>query len=218
MLFWLDPLLIVFLAITFVISISLHEYAHARASDKLWDPTPRIQWRLTPNPLVHIDPLWFLMIFIIQFGRWRPVQVNPHYYKNTLRDELLVALAWPATNIILAFIATAFVLFYIRFTWVTGLFEPDMIIRFWVIFAQLNIALAVFNMIPVPPLDWYRIIKYLFPSAWFWLEKNTKIIGLVFLWLLLLPTPARWGIISIITTVSQVLYWIMHAFWAIIIF
>jgi Zn-dependent protease len=84
---------IIFLAIIFVISISLHEYAHAWSSYKLGDPTPKIQGRLTPNPLVHIDPIGFLMIFIIHFGRGRPVIVNPSYYKNTLRDELLVALA-----------------------------------------------------------------------------------------------------------------------------
>ncbi|MDP2669794.1 MAG: site-2 protease family protein [bacterium] len=81
------------LAITFVISISLHEYAHARASTKLGDPTPKLQGRLTPNPLKHIDPIGFLLIFIIHFGRGRPVIINPAYYKHPLRDELLVSLA-----------------------------------------------------------------------------------------------------------------------------
>ena len=89
----MDFLTIIYLAVIFVISISLHEYAHARTSAKLGDPTPKIQGRLTPNPLAHIDPLGFLMIFIIHFGRGRPVIVNPAYYKNKLRDELLVSLA-----------------------------------------------------------------------------------------------------------------------------
>ena len=90
------------LALTFLISISLHEYAHARASTQFGDPTPKMQGRLTPNPLVHIDLLGFLMIFLIHFGRGRPVIVNPAYYKHPLRDELLVALAGPATNLLLA--------------------------------------------------------------------------------------------------------------------
>lgn len=84
---------LIFLALIFVISISLHEYAHAWMSNRLGDPTPRLQGRLTPNPLVHIDPIGFLLIFLIGFGWGRAVIVNPAYYKNTLRDELLVALA-----------------------------------------------------------------------------------------------------------------------------
>ena len=100
----MDILTIILLAIILVISIGFHEYAHAWVSYILWDPTPKLQWRLTPNPLKHIDPIGFLMIFLILFGWWKPVQVNPMYYKNKLRDELLVALAWPFANFLMAFV------------------------------------------------------------------------------------------------------------------
>ncbi|MDO4713722.1 MAG: site-2 protease family protein [bacterium] len=81
------------IAIIFVVSIGLHEYAHAYVSYALGDPTPKIQGRLTPNPLKHIDPIGFILIFLIHFGWGKPVQIDPSYYKKPYRDELLVALA-----------------------------------------------------------------------------------------------------------------------------
>jgi Zn-dependent protease len=83
----------VYIAIILLISIGLHEYAHAYTSNKLGDPTPKLQGRLTPNPLKHLDPIGFILIFIIGFGRGKPVQINPNYYKKPLRDELITSLA-----------------------------------------------------------------------------------------------------------------------------
>ena len=103
------------LAIILLIAIWLHEYSHAYVSYKLWDPTPKLQWRLTTNPLKHIDPIGFLMIFLIWFGRWKPVQVNPTYYKDPVKWELLVALAWPAMNLVLAIIWIVLMLIVSKF-------------------------------------------------------------------------------------------------------
>ena len=82
-----------YIAIILLVSIGLHEYAHARSSHKLGDPTPKLQGRLTPNPLKHVDPIGFVMIFLIGFGLGKPVQINPSYYKKPLRDELITSLA-----------------------------------------------------------------------------------------------------------------------------
>jgi len=150
---------IIVLAIILVISIWFHEYAHAWVSYILWDPTPKLQWRLTPNPLKHIDPIGFLMIFLIHFWWWKPVQVNPMYYKNKLRDELLVALAGPFANFLMAFIGSALYVLFARFWLLDPLTQTFL---YWFIF--INIALAIFNLIPIYPLDWYRIIKFLNPS------------------------------------------------------
>lgn len=157
---------LVFLAIIFVISISLHEYAHAWTSVKLGDPTPELQGRNTPNPLVHIDPLGFLMIFLVRFGWWRPVIVNPAYYKHPVRDELLVALAGPATNVLLAIGGTIILMIYVLMVGPQALMAGnDIIVQFWYMFGWLNIILAVFNMLPFPPLDGWRLVKFFLPNV-----------------------------------------------------
>jgi len=154
---------IIQLAIILAVSIGMHEYAHAYVSYRLGDPTPKLQRRLTPNPLKHIDPIGFLMVFIAHFGRGKPVQINPLYYKHPRKWELMVALAWPATNLILAIIWILVILIYAKIMgWTPNdifLNKVDLMISFWINFSFLNIALAIFNLIPIAPLDGYRLIK-----------------------------------------------------------
>ena len=172
------------IGIIFIVSVSLHEFAHAYASYKLGDPTPKIQWRLTPNPIKHIDPIWFILIFLIGFGRGRPVQIDPSYYKKPYRDELIVALAGPLTNVILGILAIIIMMVYMK-TFALGLnalsTQTDLVIQFWITFAVTNFALAAFNMIPLPPLDGYRLIKVFNHNAGAFLEKNVWIISILFL-------------------------------------
>lgn len=154
---------IIQLAIILAVSIWMHEYAHAYVSYRLGDPTPKLQGRLTPNPLKHLDPIGFLMIFFIHFGRGKPVQVNPLYYKNPRKGELMVALAGPTTNLILAIIWILITLIYTKVMGGTPndifLNNIDPMIGFRMSFSMLNIALALFNLIPIAPLDGYRLIK-----------------------------------------------------------
>ncbi|PJA49177.1 MAG: site-2 protease family protein [candidate division SR1 bacterium CG_4_9_14_3_um_filter_40_9] len=181
---------IIQLAIILAVSIGLHEYAHAYTSNKLGDPTPKLQGRLTPNPLRHIDPIGFLMIFLIHFGRGKPVQINPMYYKHPLKGELLVSLAGPATNLALAIAGILIMLIYAKITGVTAsemINMPNMVITFRALFAQINIALAIFNILPIYPLDGYRLIKIIRPQWGFRMEKNGMIITIVFLFLLIGP-------------------------------
>jgi len=178
---------IVILAIVFVISIWFHEYAHAYVSSIFWDPTPKLQWRLTPNPIKHIDPIWFLMIFLIHFGWWKPVQVNPSYYKNPLRDELLVALAWPFSNFLMAFIWAFLFVFVDKFQLWNYLID-----LFFQWFIVINIGLAIFNLLPIYPLDGYRIVKFLKPSWWVFMEQHSLIFLGIFLLLVFMP----WNLIG----------------------
>lgn len=206
-LFTLDTL---FLAITFIISISLHEYAHAWMADRLWDPTPRLQGRLTPDPRAHIDPLGFILIFLIWFGWGRAVQYNPHYLKNPLRDELKIALAWPAMNILLCIWAIIILIIY---QLSTGMID-DLATTFWMQFAFLNIALAVFNMIPMPPLDGYRLIKVFAPRFVASIEQYGQYIIRWFV-LIFIRGPGSGLLHSYIVGVSS---WIFHGLYMIISF
>lgn len=164
-----------FLVIILLVSIWLHEYAHARTSYRLWDPTPVLQWRLTPNPLKHIDIVWLISVFLIGFWWWKPVQINPVYYKNPIRDETLTAFAWPAMNLVLAFFGMLVMMLYGKIVWIWVqdlLLGGDFVVLFWQMFIRLNIVLAVFNMFPFPPLDGYRLIKICWKKLAQWMEKN----------------------------------------------
>jgi len=196
-----------FLAIILLISIWLHEYAHAWTSYKLWDPTPVLQWRLTPNPFKHIDIIWFVSVFLIWFWWWKPVQINPIYYKNPTRDETLTAFAWPAMNLVLAFFWMLIMMIYAKIfgIWVQDLLamNGDLVILFWQMFIIMNIALAVFNMIPLPPLDGYRLIKIFWKKWAQWMEKNVMWISIALIVLIVSGSPIIWNYIS---TVSDVIY------------
>ena len=171
------------LAIILAVSIWMHEYAHAYVSYRLGDPTPKLQWRLTPNPLKHIDPIGFLMIFVAHFGRGKPVQINPLYYKHPRKGELMVALAGPATNLVLAIIWILVLLIYAKVMGGTPndiyLNIGDPMIIFRKSFSWLNIALAVFNLIPIAPLDGYRLIKIRWHTWAEWMERNSRF-GIIF--------------------------------------
>ena len=174
----------IILGIIYIISITVHEYAHAITAYRLGDDTPKIEWRLTLNPLKHVSLIGFIMIFLIQFWWWNPVHINPKKFKQPYRDELISSLAWPISNIFLWVIGVVILFVY----WV--LFEvPQSSILYWKdliasileYFSIINFWLAVFNLIPIVPLDWYRLVKIVSHKAWEWMEKYAGIISLVFL-------------------------------------
>lgn len=145
-----------------VSSISIHEWAHAIASDRLGDPTPRSQGRVTLNPLAHLDPIGtvllpLLMIFIpgglSLIGWGKPVQINPSYYRHKRRDDILVTMAGPASNLVLAALVA-----------VAGRFCGETWPKLAPLFVQmilLNAGLVVFNLIPIPPLDGSRVFRHI---------------------------------------------------------
>lgn len=204
----------VFLAVILLVSIWLHEYAHAWTSYRLWDPTPVLQWRLTPNPLKHIDVVWFICVFLIWFWRWKPVQINPTYYKNPLRDETITAFAWPIMNLVLAFFGMLIMMVYGRVVgiWVQDLLlGGDFVVLFRQMFIIMNIALAVFNMIPLPPLDGYRLIKIFWKKWAQWMEKNVMRISMILVVLIISGSPIIWNYISLVTDVIYRLFFMLFS-------
>lgn len=206
--FGLSIIEIVSLAIILLVSIWLHEYAHAYISYRLWDPTPKIQWRLTTNPLKHMDPIGFFMIFLIWFWWGKPVQVNPMYYKDPIKWELMVALAGPAMNFILATVWVILLLIFAKIfgMWINDIFlnNYNWFIMFWIKFSLINIILAVFNLMPIPPLDWFRIVKMISYNFAIFVEKYTRYISIFFLILIL--GPGRWAIGWFLWTVSNAIF------------
>ena len=164
-----------------VIAMCVHEYAHARTAVAMGDFTPRMMGRLTLNPMAHIDPVGLLMLLIARFGWAKPVVINPRNFKNWRRGELLVSLAGPAANLITAFIAVFVLAIYLNF----GLHLTHgmvLVIRLIIIY---NINFAIFNMIPIPPLDGSKILMALLPSQYAYkiasLERYSFIILVAFM-------------------------------------
>lgn len=137
--------------IALIIAITIHEFSHALIADKLGDPTPRASGRLTLNPLAHLDPIGTIMLFIAHFGWGKPVPIDPYNLKNPRRDEMLISLAGPASNIIMA----------ILFTLLFKFFALNLFISIVII----NLGLAIFNLLPFYPLDGSHIFPDLFPPA-----------------------------------------------------
>ncbi len=185
--------------------MSLHEYAHAWMADRLGDPTPRLQWRLTPNPIAHIDPIGFLMLFIIHFGWGRPVITNPSYFRDPVKGDFLVAMAGPLSNIILALLWGIIMMSYGKIIWLPSAYDVlqawDLVLQFWMMFTTINIWLAVFNLLPIFPLDGYRMIKILSPSVWHRMERNGQRLQIAFLIIIFWPGSRIIGnIINLVST------------------
>jgi len=142
-----------------VLALTFHEYAHAKMADKLGDPTPEDQGRLTLNPMAHMDPMGTICLLFAGFGWGKPVQVNGAYFRNPARDNMLVALAGPVMNFILAFVLFIILAFISIFAPATS--SVWAIVSVIVLYAaSLNISLGVFNLLPVPPLDGSKIFAY----------------------------------------------------------
>jgi Zn-dependent protease len=145
-----------------ILGLSLHEFAHAWMSDRLGDPTPRRQGRLTVNPVAHIDPLGFVALLLVGFGWGKPVMIDPSYYRNRRRDEFLVAIAGVTMNLILAVILSFPAKALMNMYYNTG--SPLVENIFYIVYyaVSINVCLMVFNLIPCPPLDGWNIVTQIF--------------------------------------------------------
>ena len=170
----------------------VHELAHGYAAYKLGDDTAKYQGRLTFNPLAHLDPIGTIMIFVFGFGYAKPVQVNPVKFKNPRRDMALTALAGPVANIIMAFAA-------VFIAYIIGYFAHSQLVSLVAVFfyyaASVNAMLAVFNLIPVPPLDGSRIFSvFLSDKKYFAIMRYERYIMIGFM--VLIATGVLDGLLS----------------------
>lgn len=172
-----------------LIALVVHEYAHARVADAMGDFTPRLTGRLTLNPKAHIDPIGLVMLLVAHFGWAKPVMINPRNFRDWKKGELLVALAGPASNLAVAFVSLiAMAMFFKLGIFSTGI---QLVLSMLVLY---NINFAIFNMLPLPPLDGSKVLMVLLPDEYAYKLMSLERYSFIIL-IALMMTPVLTGIL-----------------------
>jgi Zn-dependent protease len=198
-----NPIVFFFSLIGLTVALTIHEFAHAWAADFLGDPTARLQGRMSLNPMVHIDKFGLLFILFTGFGWGKPVEFDPYNLKNPHKDAALISLAGPFSNILLAVVCSLLLsllnLFQLSFLSIIGINILEVIII-------TNLGLGVFNLLPIHPLDGFKVVGGLLSEEkareWYQLERY----GMIFLLLLIVPlgqTPILYSIMDPILNFLQ---------------
>ncbi len=190
-----------YVAVALLAAVTVHEYAHAYVADRLGDPTPRAHGRLTLNPLAHLDLIGTFLILVVGFGWAKPVPITPTNFTNWRRDTVLVAVAGPLANVTLLFALG--VPFKLGLLHASGL-GAEPISGVLLTMMNINAMLAVFNLIPIPPLDGSKILLGLLPPEQAVAYTRVQLYGPFFLLLLLMFTnawrfltvPMRWLVLQ----------------------
>lgn len=176
-----------------LIAISMHELAHGYMSYKLGDPTAKVNGRLSLNPFAHLDLVGTLCLIFFHFGWAKPVPVNPYYYKDRKKGMVLVSLAGPVMNFIIAFVSLFVVGVILKVTGGYGGKGIYYVFQFFSYTTIINLGLGVFNLIPFPPLDGSKILGAVMPEELYFkymqYERYGYFILLALLWIGVLSVP-----------------------------
>lgn len=170
-----------------LLSLTIHEYYHAWTANKLGDPTAQMRGRLTLNPIAHLDIFGTILMFLVGFGWAKPVPINPMNFKDPKKGTFLVAIAGPLSNLVTAVVA-GLALRYLLPQLDSGAISPgggfSIFIIILVLAVVYGIALAVFNLIPIPPLDGSRVMYAILPDKYLRTYSRFEPYGVMFLFLL----------------------------------
>lgn len=187
---------IIFAVPSILIASTIHEYAHGWMAFKLGDATAKAEGRLTLNPIPHIDPVGALCMIFFRFGWSKPVPINEYNFRNREQGTALTALAGPLSNIVVAIICGGINLLF-------KLDSESILGTFLLTFTMINLALAFFNLLPVPPLDGHKIIRAILPKRirFYWEEMEK--FSIIFLILIIAPL-FSWGSLASIYIVTAI--------------
>lgn len=190
-----NPLSFIIFVGVLLITLSVHEYAHARAAEELGDPTARLMGRLTLNPLAHIDPIGSLMILLVGFGWGKPVPFDPYNLKNPRKDSAIISLVGPLSNFVMAIVGA--VLLRVLMGVDAGILS-SLAILVLPFFVQINLVLGLFNLLPFAPLDGFKVVAGIIPEdqakEWYSLERY----GMLFLLAFILPLMGNRSMLDIV--------------------
>ncbi len=217
----IDIVEILILVFVLALSLSLHEYAHAYAALKMGDDTAAMAGRLTLNPLRHLDPVGSLVFLIARIGWAKPVPINPSRFtkaKSIKSGIFWVSLAGPLSNLLLS--ALSWFLFCVLFTIMMAFSTTgpivEVIMRLFLTLYQANILLAVFNLLPVPPLDGFKVFGVVLPDKWYGkLLQYERFIGIAFLLIVfffrqLLSTVLGWVLVPFNYVIQYPITWLFQ--------
>lgn len=180
-----NPFGFLFWLLALVVAITIHEFAHAYAAEHLGDPTPRLMGRLTLNPLAHLDPLGTLLLIFARFGWGKPVVFDPFNLKNPRRDGAVISLAGPISNLLLALFASILLRIALSYSFI-GLFVY-LLIGLLKQLILINVILAIFNLVPIHPLDGFKIVGGILPEEYARQWAELEPYGMIFLIFLIFP-------------------------------
>jgi Zn-dependent protease len=194
----------------FLVAVTVHELAHGWVANRLGDPTARLAGRLTLNPLPHIDPLGALAFVVARFGWAKPVPVNPRNFRRPIRDMTLVAVAGPLMNFVVAFLGLVSLLLIRDYVHAPVLRDP--LVGMLQIVFEFNLVLAIFNLIPLPPLDGGHFLPYFFPRGSWPLLERLQQYGPLILLLLVFSGVTRYIIWPVFNLVASLYLAILRPF------
>lgn len=154
-------------ALVLFTAVPVHECAHAWVAEKMGDDTGRKQGRITLNPFAHLTLWGSLMMILVGFGWGKPVSVDPRNFKNPKKGMVLTSLAGPASNFIMAFLSMIVYKVLAFLSYAKDSSTLDMLATVFVYITLINISLAVFNFLPIPPLDGSKIFNAILPEKWY---------------------------------------------------